>query len=480
MLVKNDSSAAFSTIANSTLVYQAGDMYDCYRAQGKWVDGSIFPRHARESDAGYKRRRDGFCSPQLYTYLLNTYDILWSSDPVRSKQDVYDSFVWDAGSTRHINDWIRRALIRALVEGVSFLEMSLPSQPETKMQMINDRAFPYLSIIGCSQLQRLVVNEVGKITLFAYKFYDCNDEGRLIEKYREYALVEDHYTQTIIYRDKKNPKNLIRESQPTLDFIPIIPIVPSGDILQTSFVPGSPTLGLYQLQKNIAITMSLIDEGIYSQQFSILTIMSNKTFNDAKMGTSNGLSLAPGDDASFITPSPSPIDMMLKRIECNISVMVKTLANMITNDSTQSGAAKIIDRQTGMLQLGQMARYMERIEYGIYEMFCNITKATVNEKFSIVYQKDFSATDVKARIEAALELAKFNLSPEIKSEINWDVVSSYLKNLDDAKLSELKVGQALFEKKNTEPKLGEEKPTETIPANVETVETKDEGEKNDI
>jgi hypothetical protein len=253
--------------------------------------------------------------------------------------------------------------------------------------------------------------------------------------------------------------------------IPVVFMVPSQEPLVTAKLPSSPTLGLYHQQLNVAVTNSLIDESLYSQQFSVLTIFTDKDATKLNMGAGNALVLRPGDAASFISPAGTPIEMMLKRVDLSVSMMIRTFANMLTNGTTQSGEAKVIDRQVGALQLKNVANYLEQIEYKIYEVFQGFMGkdiATTGYEYTVEYYKDFDLTDISGYIAQAVEVMGMNISEEAKMEVKKSVLRKFMSGEDKEKIEELME----VESTNKEPKgvEGLDTVTEEEPEEPETIE----------
>jgi hypothetical protein len=169
------------------------------------------------------------------------------------------------------------------------------------------------------------------------------------------------------------------------------------------------------------------------------------------MGAGNALVLRPGDAASFISPAGTPIEMMLKRVDLSVSMMIRTFANMLTNGTTQSGEAKVIDRQVGALQLKNVANYLEQIEYKIYEVFQGFMGkdiATTGYEYTVLYYKDFDLTDISGYIAQAVEVMGMNISEEAKMEVKKSVLRKFMSGEDKEKIEELME----VESTNKEPK----------------------------
>lgn len=428
------------------------NQYNCFMHSGNWEDGSILPKHERESDIGYSRRKAGFCSPDLYSYLIKTYGVLFSKPPIREDyDDVYGLFIDDCGYGMNLNSFVQSALeLSGVLGSVAIVMDADKEQPGSIEEMGIQRTWPYMEMILPQNIITLVVDKVGRIAQFGYQYYEATDVNQTLLYECLYKDGKRYKTHT--ETDSKGNKTELIDSVTELPFgrIPVIFVVPSQEPLVTAKLPSSPTLGLYHQQLNVAVTNSLIDESLYSQQFSVLTIATNKDASKLNLGAGNALVIAPGDTANFISPAGTPIEMMLKRVELSVNMMIRTFANMLTNGNVQSGEAKVIDRQVGALQLKNVANYLEQIEYKIYEVFqCFMGNdvAISGYDYTVEYYKDFDLTDIAGYIAQAIEVTNMNISDEAKMEVRKSVLRKFMSGEDKEKIESI----IEVEGKNKEP-----------------------------
>lgn len=429
------------------------NQYECFMREGRWENGAILPKHERESDAGYTRRMAGFNSPDLYSYLIKTYGVLWAKDPSRDGMldDSYKLFVDDAGYGMSLSEFLNMSLETAAVLGSVAIVMDADkNQPQSLEGMVMARSWPFLEMVLPQDFTKLVVDRVGRIKAFGYQYYSTADEmqSTLYERVYENGIVTISHKET----DEKGKETVVIDSitDYPMGKTPVVFVVPSRQPIVTGRIPSSPTLGLYNQQYSIAVTNSLMDESLYSQQFSVLFATTNRQMQDIKLGTSNILVLDQGDSASFISPSGTPIEMMLKRIDSAVTMMIKTFANMITNGTNQSGEAKNIDRQVGAMQLKNTAEYMQTVEYKIYELFFAFKGVDVMANqydYTVTYFKDFDMTDIGEYIQNAVDVVGLGVSDDAKMEIRKMIIRKFFAGEDGATVAEL----IEAESKNKEP-----------------------------
>jgi hypothetical protein len=183
-----------------------------------------------------------------------------------------------------------------------------------------------------------------------------------------------------------------------------------------------------------------MDESLYSQQFGVLAFFTNKDVSSLTLGSKNGVQLDVQDRLEFVTPSGTPIDLMSKRVDQSVSMMIRTFANMLTNGSAQSGEAKNIDRQVGAMQLKNVSNYLEQIEYKIYEMFnyfMGIDVSQTGYDYTVTYYKDFDLTDIAGYIAQATELLGLNISDDAKIQIRASIIRKFMSGEDPQIISDL-------------------------------------------
>jgi hypothetical protein len=422
-------------------------MLDCYRQRGGWVDGSILPKHEREKDTGYDRRRQSIFSPAVYRYLIDTFDVLFSHNPTRVGHDeLYEAFLGNAGQGSNLSRLLKRAVKVGEVQGSSWLVMdSFQFQPQAMDAMIAQRTYPFLELVNADKVVELAVDSLGNIIHFAYEFPAEQADGSVgtYKKVFKPGFVEIYDIDGVLMQTAELPSGVM----------PVIPVVPSGEILETYELPPSPTVGLYQGQFGITTTYSLIDESLYAQQFSILFLATKDDIKDVTLGTRNALRASEGSQASFISPSGTPVDLMLKRIESAFTMMIKTFANMLTNGDTQSGTAKVIDRQVGAQMLKDVASYLETVEYKIYELFCAYLARQPNADYTVTYFRDFDLTDIASYLASAADALQLPLSERAKRELKVDIVKKLFAHLDPEDLTEIVVAEGMDTEPPTEDKV---------------------------
>lgn len=418
------------------------NQYNCFLHKDNWEDGSILPKHELETDQGYTRRKAGFCSPDLYTYLIKTYGILFAKNPTRTNYDsVYGLFLDDCGYGQNLNAFMQNALeLSAVLGSVAIVMDSDKEQPADLEGMTIARTFPFMEIILPQNITQLVVDRVGRLIEFGYKYYKSTDQTHTTLYYKTYA--NGMLTESYEGKNAKGETMTVIEPAVEIPFgrIPVIMVVPSQEPLVTSRVPSSPTLGLYQQQLNIAVTNSLMDESLYAQQFSVLAFFTQLDTKSVKLGTSTGVRLDQNDRLEFVSPQGTSIDLMSKRVDQSVQMMIRTFANMLTNGTVQSGDAKVIDRQVGSMQLKNVSNYLEQIEYKIYEMFQGFMGNDVVQTgydYTVTYYKDFDLTDISGYIAQAIEMLGTNISDDAKTFIRSVLLKKFLSGEDSIKVSEL-------------------------------------------
>lgn len=419
-------------ITNSTTRLKT--MQQCYDQAGPWEDGTILRQHEREKQEAYTRRCAGIYSPSLYTYLIDTFDVVYSKEVNRTNySDMYGAFIEDAGYGSNLSTVLKLAMKQAMVQGSSFIVMdTLEDQPTNLQDVITQRSFPFIEVIEANQVTSILMDKLGNLRQFGYTVTEDLGFGE--------ATYTKIYTQGYVeYLDYEGA--IAKSIELPYNILPVIPVVPNGKLIKNNELPSSSTMGLYQGQYSIASTFSLIDESLYSQQFSVLVVSTKDDLQNVTLGTSHALKLSEGSTATFIAPTGTPVDLMLKRIESAISLMVKTFANLLSSDGVQSGEAKLIDRQVGAMMLKTISLHMQSVEYKLYNMFCLLSGEVANPEFVVSYFKDFDLGSITDYVTQATSVLGLPISDEAKKEIRIDVVRKILGSIDNADLATVLVAE---------------------------------------
>ena len=446
---------------NGITQQMAKDLLDCYWQRGKWATGDILVQHEKETSASFSRRKARFVSPNFFRLMADMYDILWTHDPSRSvdgKDDIdptFSRFCYDAGYGLSLSSFLRLRLKEAQACGMVLVVMDADSdQPGSETEMVRQRKWPYLTAVYPHDLTSLVVDQVGRIQKVGFWIQHWKDEDsgiryeRIIERKpgeRPMVSVVSHSmqddgkgNQVEATRTVSGPVQAYTGIADLPDLLPIIPIVPSLATLVTSEIPPSPMLGAYQLQCDIANNISLANESIYRTMYSLLKIKSDTLVNkQGQFTASNGdaLMLASNEDADFISAPDTPVTTASSRIDAAISMMSRTSASIASNDEQQSGIAKQIDRQVGIMSLKTCSGYMEQVEYLVYEAFCRFVPDAYDPGYTVSYFKDFELTDVSEYIANATDLLASSIGDQFKVELRKELARKMLGGGDPETLA---------------------------------------------
>lgn len=394
-------------------------MLQCYEKRGAWADGSILPKHQREQQDNYNRRKSCFNSPGVYSYLIDSYDVIFAHTPTRVDGDelYINEFCYSACNGMSLDSTLARALKLSRVLGSCFIVMDSPEeQPDNYEQMIAERSYPYIEIVLPQSVTTLEIDRKGDIIKFGYK---CDTEqGTVYRTYTPYQCTET------------GDNNNNAWEMPVK--MPVVPVITSGSSLVSGELPPSPTLDLYQSQKTIAITNSLLDEELHTTCFPLLVIKSNMDPSQIGLGNNNGLHLTgDNDQAYYLSPPSNTIDSKHNHIEKQLSIMIKTHANLITNDFAQSGIAKQYDRSMGAAGLKSIASIMEKIEYKIYKLWCEFFGMVPNPNYTVAYYKSYDLGSISEYIVAASDILGLDWSEETKLAIKNDLLGKYFSGDDE-------------------------------------------------
>lgn len=390
----------------------ARQMLACYENSGAWADGTILTKHERELKESYERRCKQLVSPGFYPYLMDSFKVLWGTEPARTGADslYLEGFVYNSGYGQSLSDAIKGALIRSQVLGSCFLVVdSFSEQPESREAMLAQRSYPYLEVINSFDVQTLEVDRTGAITLFAYN-YQAGGET-FTRTYTPHAVADTRH------KDKASTSMEIPVR------MPVIPVAP-GVVLQSGETPPSPSLSLYQMQRAITNTLSMVSEEIAQTSFPLLVLNAAQAPKDsARLGVAQGLHLQPGESASYLTPSSDTVGTKLAYADRLKSLMVETTLNLLTNSQAQSGVAKELDRASSVQGLRALASYMEKVEYSIYELFCAWLKQAPGTEYKVRYSRAYTEATIADYLTSALDILNGDFSESTKKAVRKETVA---------------------------------------------------------
>lgn len=390
----------------------ARNMLACYEQSGPWADGSILTQHERELKASYERRCKSLVAPGFYRYLLDAYKVLWGTEPARTGADplYLEGFTYNSGYGQSLSDALKGALIRSQVLGSCFLVVdSFAEQPDSREQMLSERSYPYLELVHSFDVLGLQVDRTGALTLFAYQY---EHEGETYTRtYTPYAVTDTRL------KDKASTSMEIPVR------MPVIPVAP-GIVLQSGETPPSPSLSLYQMQKAITNTLSMVSEEIAQTSFPLLVLNAATAPNDsARLGVAQGLHLQPGESASYLVPSSDTVSTKLAYADRLKGMMIETTLNLLTNSQAQSGVAKELDRAGSVQGLRALAAYMEKVEYSIYELFCQWLHQAPSTEYKVRYSRAYTEATIADYLTSALDILGGDFSEATKKAVRKETVA---------------------------------------------------------
>lgn len=395
----------------------ASKMVQCYEQSGAWADGSVLIKHERELDKAYSRRKELFCSPAIYSYLVDGYSCLFGQEPARDAQGsktitdqlFLGGFVYSSGMGLPLSSVLQIALKRAMICGASFVVMdSMADQPASLEDAIAERAYPFVEIVNSYDVQELTLDRTGTLQAFAYRYQ------------RGGAYYTRRYT-PFLCTDTGKPGESQSYQLPVR--MPVIPVSPVHPLLSGE-LPPSPTLSLYQCQVGIANTLSLSSEEMQQTCFPLLIVNSAAApGKSSALGVSNGLHLQVGESASYLSPASNTLDSKLVYVEKLIALMIRTQLNLLSSGEAQSGVAKQLDRSQNVGGLRALASYLEKVEYCIYEAFCGFLGVSPNPEFKVRYTKNFDAQSIAEWLASALDVLNLDISDQTKGAVRKEIVS---------------------------------------------------------
>lgn len=442
---------------------------DAYSGSGSFADGSILMKHDRETVAGYTRRKDSISYANFFRPLIDVQtNAVYGREPQRTTEVVnaqWDLFTKNVDGRNNMTQFMKKVATTGKKLGSAWVFMdNAPDAPSSLEEAISKRAIPYLFVVEPHMIRDFSLSAMGHLESVSYFERHVNDDNEVVYWYKSWT------PESITLYDDSGLQQSIHTNE--LGIVPCVVFVSSGDDLEEGEVPFPEYVNIYQLNKKIVETDSLITNGMYQQGFSILTL-AGKFDSDLEIGESAALNYdkegtGTVPSPSFIAPASSPIDLMMKYIEVlKVQIQEQSIADFSTSKSdNQSGIAKRLDNLNRSESLENLAKALEQVESRIAFIFGIYISTDLG--FVTEYNKNYDIDDIKTALEeATMALGITWDSQAVVKAIKTDQIKKYFGEKDPKTIADLVEAEfnATVQK---EPASTQTPTTENIHTNVPT------------
>lgn len=425
-------------IATNVNLFQR--LKDAYLGSGDFANGRVLIKHARETKDGYERRKSSVSYANYFRPLIDvTVNAIYGKTPMRGTRvdDVqWSAFVENVDGRNNLSTFMRKVCITGKKLGSAWVFMDNSPEPANNVEeAVRDRKLPYMFIVEPHMIKNFTMTPLGQLTSVSYYEQHYNAVKG------EYVYYTRVWTNEEIYLADEN-MSTIEKTENNLGVIPCMVFIGSGQELEEGEVPFPEYTNIYQLNTKIVNVDSLITNGLYQQGFSIL-LLAGEFDNTLEIGESAAINydkLGTGtvDAPSFISPDPSPIDLMMKYMDLlKTQIQEQSIADFTTTKSeSQSGIAKRIDNLNRSEALENLAQQLEQIELRIAQMFGMYINKDLG--YEVEYYKNYDIDDIKTRLEEAhLALGIQWSSTEVVKAIKEEQIRGYFSEWEQADIDAL-------------------------------------------
>lgn len=403
-------------------------LHDAYFGDGMFYDGSALMRHARESNANYRRRK------RLAYYLNYVAPIVDCSvapvfkDEIRreyrptKKLTMFFDNVDRIGTT--LQNFIRRQATNAKLYGVVYIVVdNAAALGITDKENLDTRALPFLKAVLPKDVEAWHFDETGRLKDFTYKSTVYDNDKWHTRKY-EWTMT----TWRVIDADGK----VLREGKHNLNKVPIVQWF-GRDTDPTRVLPVPEFLAIAQTNLHIYHLCSLLTQICDNQTFNILIMQSADKMQDMTIGVNNLLTypIDAKNPPGFIAPDSGPAKILMEQIDRLVGEMYRMsgINSVIGVESAKSGVARQWEFERTNQRLVDFALQCEKAEKDIISLYERWAGETVD--YNCEYPRDFKISDVTESLTQAQQAIDLQLQSEtFNVEVAKKLLASYMPNLE--------------------------------------------------
>ncbi len=412
---------------------------EAYNGYGGFSDGSAIEKFRRETDDSYDERKKSAKREyeNIFVSKISRYvGYLFKSTPARETENaLLKTIIQDANlKGESIDVFMSSFAQNAKARGVNLLLVESPdSEAENLGEQIDKRLTPYFTEILPERVISYKINKFGRFDYVA--FSDIEDKSTFGN-----SDVEDiiRYYDKEVWRIYDADGNIIDEQPHGLGECPVLIFSEKGSF--ESLGEFSQLAGMSKRLYNNDSELKLLLRG---QTFSLLTVQAEKGSDpDIKVGVDNVL-LYYGDKApAYISSDAQQAATYEYRIEKIKEAMDRVAYDVTTTAARESGIALSIKFDALNASLNKFSQRLEDIERTAWNLVC-VKLGLHPETIGIVYNMDFSITDLNMEIETLNGISTVADLPLYKAEKLKSLVKEDLKSAESETLD------AIFEEIDT-------------------------------
>lgn len=419
------------------------------------LTGNLF-MHPKERVADYSKRLQmsyyyNFCAPiiDIYSNHLFKVPVIEEFEDLQTTVDSVGEDIDKSGSS--ISEFRKEIADIAQIFGHVFVLVDSPSIPEsevlTKQDQIDNRAFPYLTIIYPQNLINWALDENGKpYWVLIRECFEGNKDPATFDKNRKDLVVYKLWTR-FGWEMYDNEYNLMAGSAHPVGEVPIVCVFDKKSRKVKSFLGVSSLADIAFIARDIYNSCSELRQILRDQTFAFLAINgSSDEYSELEIGTGKGLLYPEGrNKPEYVSPPSDNAQVYFDHIDRQVTKIFE-LAKLEGGGTggrvkaqpqvdQQSGVSKAWDFNQTNSALNEKAGNLEDGEYKIWR-FVSLWQG---QEFTgkIKYPNEFSVTSLKDDLDELEQEMRCMMGKTFNVEVRKTIIKKKFPNKDKNDIEEM-------------------------------------------
>jgi len=407
---------------------------DAYDGVGGFADGGYLDKFGRESDGtedtnenAYKDRQEASEHEyeNIFVSKISRYvGYMFKSLPARETEDQLLQGIYKDVNRRNesADVFFSNFTKNAKARGVNLLLVDIPQEKATdRKEQLDKRLTPYFVEMLPENVESYKLDSFGR---FEYVTFSDTIDNSTYGNMDEEDIVR-YYDKTE-WRIYDRDKNIIERGEHGFSQCPVLIFSEKGNF--ESLGEFSQLAGLSKRMFNLDSELKLLLRG---QTFSVLTIWTEKgSAPTINLGTDNALLYSGDHPPAYISSDVAQAQTYEDKILAVKQSMDRVSYDVTTTQAQESGIALSLKFEGLNSSLNSFAQRMEKLERAAWDLVCEHLNLS-NEAITIVYNMDFSITDLNNEIEILDSVNSIVELPLYKAEKLKAIVREDLKGFED-------------------------------------------------
>ncbi len=417
------------------------------------IESNLF-MHTKERDDDFRRRLMmsyyyNFCDPIVDIYTNHLFkqpvNVEWA-EIESSIEQVRDNIDMQGSS---IDEFRMELSIKAQIYGHVFVVIDNPKingDIVTRLDQIEERAFPYLTIYSPRCVKNWSLDKFGNAYwVLIEESYEGNEDVETFDPKKSIKVYHRLWTreQWFLYNDEHE---LIEEGYHGLGIVPIVCVFNKKSMKYNNFLGISAIADIAFIARDIYNSSSELRQILRDQTFAFLALQgTSDEYANLDLGTGKGLLYPENRNAPvYVSPPSDNAKTYFEHIDRQISKIYQ-IAKLEGGGTSQSSVEATVDSQSGVSKawdfsqtnsaLSTKASNLEDGETRIWQIFAMWEGKVWGG--SVQYPNDFSITSLMQDLNEAEKLTRLELGDEFMREVKEAIIKKKFPRKSDEDIDKL-------------------------------------------